>query len=103
VQNVQIVFPFECLLLVPFYNLLMLVECIIQRQCTTESECKNDEKKNRLHLNILIIIETSILSLVTHLRYIKDKSNYHSFTVSYTVLYCRLSYFAHVSASYIAQ
>jgi hypothetical protein len=70
----------------------LLIESNIKGQCTTECKCKNDEKQNRLHLNVIIIIRNYIWSLVTHLRCIKHTKNFDSLITCHKLLYCRLSY-----------
>jgi len=79
----------------------LLIECNIEGQCTTECKCKNDENRNRLHLNVIIITETSFYLFLTYLRCIKQKSEVDSFRSSHKLLYFRLSYSAHVCVSHL--
>jgi amino acid permease len=78
----------------------LLIESNIKGQCTTECKCKNDEKRNRLHLNVIIITETSFYLFLTYLCCIKQKNEGDSFRSSHKLLYFRLSYFAHVCVSH---
>jgi hypothetical protein len=63
----------------------MIIECNIESQCTTESECKNSENRNRLHLNIIFIPENFITFLLTYLSCFKQKTNCDSFTSSHII------------------